>query len=305
MAKTQSLIFTIYGDYIRYYNNRIWVGSLIRLLGAFEHNPQSVRMSLSRMSKQGWLSIDKEGKKSFYTLTESGKNRLNTAAGSIFDIRNESWDGHWLMVVLHNRFDDARHRRAFIRELEWLGFGQLSTNVYITPKPLHETMERLTAKYDQGDNVDVFSAEYTAGENSRLIQRGWNIEGINERYENFFEKYSRDYVMDRQLIAKGRLTDTECFIKRVILTHEYRKFLSIDPGFPAELLPGSWLGHHAGQLFSDYYQLLEKGAIEFFESVFKADNEHDTMMQGASIPTDSYIEMEADASSTNTDIKKL
>src|SRR5699024_12035729 len=124
-------------------------------------------------------------------------------------------------------------------------------------------------QYGQGDNVDVFSAEYTAGENSRLIQRGWNIEGINERYENFFEKYSRDYVMDRQLIAKGRLTDTECFIKRVILTHEYRKFLSIDPGFPAELLPGSWLGHHAGELFSDYLSSSKKTPLNFSRAYLK------------------------------------
>lgn len=292
MAKTQSLIFTIYGDYIRHYNNRIWVGSLIRLLEAFDHNPQSVRMSLSRMSKQGWLSIDKEGKKSFYTLTEAGKNRLNTAAGRIFNIGKERWDGRWLMVVLQNRFDDARHRQAFIRELEWHGFGQLSTNVYITPNPLHETMDRLSVKYNLEDKVDIFSAEYTAGENSRLIQRGWNIEEINERYESFFEKYSRDYVLDRQLIAEGRLTDAECFIKRVMLTHEYRKFLFIDPGFPAELLPGRWLGHHAGQLFSDYYQLLGRGAIEFFEGVFKADNAYDSMLPDASVPTDSYLEME-------------
>jgi phenylacetic acid degradation operon negative regulatory protein len=35
---TRSMIFTLYGDYIRHYGNEIWIGSLIKLLGEFGHN---------------------------------------------------------------------------------------------------------------------------------------------------------------------------------------------------------------------------------------------------------------------------
>ncbi len=292
MAKTQSLIFTIYGDYIRHYNNRIWVGSLIRLLEEFGHNPQSVRMSLSRMAKQGWLARDKEGKKSFYSLTEAGESRLNTAAKRIFNIKKEEWSGHWLIVVLQNNFDDAKHKQAFIKELEWHGFGQLSTNVYVTPNPLHETMDRLLVKYDVEERIDIFSSEYTRGEESGLIQRCWNIDEINDKYEKFFEKYSKDYVLDKQLISEDRLTASECFVKRVMLTHEYRKFLFIDPGFPAELLPEKWLGHHANQLFTDYYQLLGDASICFFEEIFKTDNAYDANRRNIYTSHDSYLEWE-------------
>lgn len=289
MAKTQSLIFTIYDDYIRHYNNRIWVGSLIRILEEFTHNPQSVRMCLSRMTKQGWLSSNKEGKKSFYSLTEAGENRLNTAAKSIFNMRKEKWDGHWLMVVLQNRFDDTKHKQAFMRELEWHGFGQLSANVYVTPNPLHGIMDGLVIKYDLQGRIDIFSSKYTGGGEADLIRRCWNIDEINNKYDRFFEKYSRDYVLDKQLIAEDRLSPSECFVKRVMLTHEYKKFLFIDPGFPDELLPEKWLGHHANQLFTDYYQLLGEGAIRFFEEVFKADNAYDAKEMRIDVPLDSYL----------------
>ena len=68
MANTQSMIFTIYGDYIRHYGNKIWIGSLIRLLKEFGHNEQSVRVAVSRMMKQGWIDSEKKGNKSYYFL---------------------------------------------------------------------------------------------------------------------------------------------------------------------------------------------------------------------------------------------
>ncbi len=78
-ANTQSMIFTIYGDYIRHYGNQIWVGSLIRLVKEFGHNEQAVRVAVSRMVKQGWLVSEKQGNKSFYSLTPRGVERMEEA----------------------------------------------------------------------------------------------------------------------------------------------------------------------------------------------------------------------------------
>ena len=72
MSNTQSMIFTIYGDYIRNYGNKIWIGSLIQLLKEFGHNEQGVRVAVSRMMKQGWIQSEKKGNKSYYFLTDRG-----------------------------------------------------------------------------------------------------------------------------------------------------------------------------------------------------------------------------------------
>lgn len=60
---TRSMIFTLYGDYIRHYGNEIWIGSLIRLLEEFGHNEQAVRAAISRMNKQGWIVSANRGTK--------------------------------------------------------------------------------------------------------------------------------------------------------------------------------------------------------------------------------------------------
>ena len=53
------MILTIYGDYIRHYGNKIWIGSLIQLLKVFGHNEQAVRVAVSRMMKKGFFNLKK------------------------------------------------------------------------------------------------------------------------------------------------------------------------------------------------------------------------------------------------------
>ncbi len=62
-ANTQSMIFTVFGDYIRHYGSKVWIGSLIQLLKEFGHNEQAVRVAVSRMVKQGWLLSEREVRK--------------------------------------------------------------------------------------------------------------------------------------------------------------------------------------------------------------------------------------------------
>jgi len=57
----------------------------------------------------------------------------------------------------------------------------------------------------------------------------------------------------------------------VMLLHEYRKFLHIDPQLPGRLLPDGWLGHRARDLFWRYYRALAPGAERFYREV-KARN---------------------------------
>ncbi len=79
MSNTQSMILTIFGDYIRPNGNKIWIGSLIRLLKEFGHNEQSVRVSVSRMMNKDGYSPRKRNK-SYYSLTPRGVSRVDEAA---------------------------------------------------------------------------------------------------------------------------------------------------------------------------------------------------------------------------------
>lgn len=271
---TRSMIFTLFGDYIRHYGHEIWIGSLIRLLEEFGHNEPSVRAAVSRMHKQGWVLSRKQGNKSYYFLTERGVKRMEEAAARIFKLKQRNWDGKWRILTYTIPEVKRNIRDELRKELVWSGFGSITSSCWISPNPLEQQVYDLIEKYAIKPHVNLFIAEYDGPhENGNLLAQCWDIDEINERYAQFIGQYSEKYIIDKIKIQKGEMTDGQCFVERTILVHEYRKFLFIDPGFPEELLPEKWLGDSAASLFSDYYKVLAEPANRFFESVFREGNE--------------------------------
>ncbi|MCP1491255.1 phenylacetic acid degradation operon negative regulatory protein [Peribacillus frigoritolerans] len=273
-TNTQSMIFTIYGDYIRNYGSKIWIGSLIRLLKEFGHNEQGVRVAVSRMVKQGWIQSEKQGNKSYYFLTDRGVQRMDEAANRIYKMKPNEWDGKW-RILMYTIPEDKRQLRDDLRkELLWSGFGSFSSGCWISPNDLEKQINRLIEKYDIDEYVDFFISEYKGPkENQSLVEKSWHLEEIENKYEEFIEKYSKQFIVHQSIISRGEMSDADCFVERTNLVHEYRKFLFIDPGLPKELLPSKWNGNHAALLFSQYYQVLAEPASRFFESVFQENND--------------------------------
>ncbi|AOH53728.1 phenylacetic acid degradation operon negative regulatory protein PaaX [Peribacillus muralis] len=268
------MIFTIYGDYIRNYGNKIWIGSLIRLLKEFGHNEQGVRVAVSRMVKQGWIQSEKQGNKSYYFLTGRGVQRMDEAANRIYKMKPNEWDGKW-RILMYTIPEDKRQLRDDLRkELLWSGFGSFSNGCWISPNDLEKEIDLLIGKYEIDEYVDFFISEYKGPkENHSLVEKSWHLEEIENKYEQFIEKYSKQFIVHQSIISRGEMSDADCFVERTNLVHEYRKFLFIDPGLPRELLPSKWNGNHAALLFSQYYQVLAEPASRFFESVFQENND--------------------------------
>lgn len=272
-ANTQSMIFTLYGDYIMRYGSKIWIGSLIRLLKEFGHTEQNVRVSVSRMVKQGWLQSEKQGNRSYYFLTKRGETRMKEAANRIFKLTPSNWDQKWRLLMYTIPEDKRQVRDELRKELLWSGFGSFSNGCWISPNNLEEEVKLLIQKYEIADYVDFFTAEYIGPhDHDTLIEKSWSLAEIEARYEEFMNQYSKQYIIHQSAITREIMSDAECFVERTNLVHEYRKFLFIDPGLPQELLPPMWSGNHAALLFQEYYKLLEEPSYRFFEGIFQADN---------------------------------
>lgn len=274
MSNTQSMIFTVYGDYIRHYGNKIWIGSLIRLLKEFGHNEQSVRVAVSRMMKQGWLESEKQGNKSYYFLTNRGKVRMEEAANRIFKLMPNEWDGKWRMLMYTIPEEKRQIRDELRKELLWSGFGSFSSGCWISPNNLEKEVKLLIDKYEIHEYVDFFVSDYKGPkENQALVDKSWPLVDIEAKYKEFITAYSHQYIVHQSMINDNKMSSADCFVERTRLVHEYRKFLFIDPGLPKELLPEIWNGNHAALLFEQYYKLLAPLASEFFEGVFQEDND--------------------------------
>jgi phenylacetic acid degradation operon negative regulatory protein len=277
--QARSMLFTLFGDYIRYAGGEIGTGSLLRLMAELGFTDQAVRAALSRLSRQGWLTGRKAGNRSYYSLTPRALDRLEEAGRRIYQPDPPPWDGRWRMLTYTIPEAQRDVRDALRKELVWTGFGQLAGGVWISPCDLTERVLRLIDRYDLRDRVDLFTSAYHGpGSDADLVARCWDLPALRAHYDRFLAEYRpRARELTALAAGPGGLPDNRAFVERTRLVHEYRKFLFDDPGLPAELLPADWPRPAATRLFADLYRLLAPGADRFFLAELKAHGPQHTV----------------------------
>ncbi len=261
----RSMLFTLYGVYIRHFGIEIALSAVVQLLGEFDFNEPAIRAALARLAGQNWITLRKAGRNSFLSMTPTGLQRIDEAANRIYRLQPEGWDGHWLLLTYTIPEEQRLIRDQLRTDLEWWGFGKLGNGSWISPHPLGLTLAIQLQMPEIAPYVDLFRARYAGPATDReLVQKGWNLLEVNERYRQFLNRFKPGYA-----VAQAQLPDDrECFVTRCWLVHEYRKFLFVDPGLPEELLGEDWLGSEAFSLFQDYDQLLAAGAGRYFYSIY-------------------------------------
>jgi phenylacetic acid degradation operon negative regulatory protein len=276
--KPRSLMFTFYGEYIQYYGGEIWVGSLIQLMSGFGISESSVRGAILRMVQKNLLQVRKKGNKSYYSITEKGRRRVEDGVKRVYSTPSTTWDGKW-RILSYSFPEEKRELRNEIRkELTWTGFGMISNSTWISPNPLEEQVMEMIKNYQIEENTILFSSSNIISHTSEsIIEKGWDLKQVSANYNEFIGKYSPRFDQLREKALNNTLTDEECFIGRTSIVHEYRKFLFLDPGFPRDLLQEEWAGTEARELFWKIHQLISIPAIRYFESNFEAAPDREIM----------------------------
>ena len=94
--RSKSLIISVFGDAISPYSEGIWLGELIQLMEAFDINERLVRTNAFRLSDEGWLTSQKQGRRSFYSLTQSAALNRPTSISISPTTSTGMGSGHWL-----------------------------------------------------------------------------------------------------------------------------------------------------------------------------------------------------------------
>jgi phenylacetic acid degradation operon negative regulatory protein len=270
MSRSQDMVFTLYGDYIRHRGGEAWTGTLIELLSLFGVSEQAVRSTLSRMSRGGWLESRKVGRHSYYSLTPKCLALLEEGAQRIFRPRHDPWDGRWHLLT-YSIPEPKRHlRRRLRRRLQWLGFGALHQATWISPRDLRSEVEQVVDALQIRAHVEFFTAEHRGfTSDQEIVAQCWNLEHLNDYYADFVARYDPPFQEYwARLQAGDGLKPQQCFVQRFMLVHEYRSSPYVDPNLPSELLPDDWLGEEAMQLFQQYRDLLAGEADAYVDSVF-------------------------------------
>ena len=264
--RAASLITTVFGDAVAPRGGTVWLGSLIVAMQPFGISERLVRTSVYRLVQDGWLQATQVGRRSFYSLTEDGRERFEQATHRIYGEPARAWDRKWCLVLLSALEADSRD--AVRRELGWLGFGALTGELLANPAPDRSDVDAALGRLGVTEDVVVLSArtDRNPAGMRRLAQGSWNLDEIDARYADFVRRF-------RPLIAalgrRGELLPQTAFLVRTLLIQEYRKILLRDPQLPAELLPADWQGTAAYQLCRNLYIAVYAKADDYLSSTME------------------------------------
>jgi len=263
VMKPRSVLFDIFGSYVRYRGGGIGLSGLANLLSWFDISDDATRVMLSRMRRENWFTAQRSGRSSYYFLTERGWRLLDEGLVRIFDKRAEEWDGTW-QILVHSIPEHHRGiREAFRKELAWRGFGPLAVSTWIGP---HDRVAGLQAMLPEEATFYVFgSRTKSVVEDIKIVSSCWDLSSLQHDYLAFIEQYA--HWSDPKVAEK--IGPQEAFITRTQITHDYRRFPFRDPDLPSRLLPRDWAGHEAHGLFRAVSSNLEAGAWDAFDAVYE------------------------------------
>lgn len=243
-----SLLVTILGDAIAPRGGMISLGSLIQLAQPFGLTERLVRTSIGRLANEQWVSSQRSGRSSFYSLTDNGKARFAEATQRIYGVLPGSWNGQWTLVIVPPSLKKLRD--SLREELSWLGFGQLTAGVFAHPTHKEDVIRARLAELEaSGQLIVLQGGTGTQTSAANLVAMGWDFGDLARRYRRFISMFA---PLEPALPATPPTGET-AFVLRTLLLHEYRKIHLRDPLLPASLLPQNWVGADAHSLCRNLY----------------------------------------------------
>jgi phenylacetic acid degradation operon negative regulatory protein len=258
----RALIVTVFGLYVREAGGWISVSRLIGLMGLVGIDPQAVRSSISRLKKRGILESERRDNVAGYALSQYGEGVLAEGDRRIFRREGPS-ASDWVLAVFSVPESEREKRHALRSRLSWLGFGTVSSGVWIAPGHVADDVRDVLARDGLERYVDLFQADHIGYDDlaSRVAQ-WWELDRIDALYRDFITTYQ---PLLRRWVGRAPAAElgAEAFADYVRALTTWRQLPYLDPGLPVGLLPPTWSGSAAAQLFADLKSTLESLAHDY------------------------------------------
>lgn len=240
-ASARGVLLTILGEFALADPEPVWTATVIEILQRLGVEEKTTRQALMRTTADGWLSAERVGRRTCWSLTPAARRMLTTGAERIYSFAGapEAWDGAWLLVSVRVPEKERRTRHLLRSRLSWAGLGFLAPGLWVTPHlGRRAEIVRVLDEAQVGEAAHIFSAtrlEY--GDPRAIIRQAWDLSAVDAQYEQFRETFDRPPTADP-------------LVNQIELVHAWRRFPAIDPSLPPELLPARWSGRDAARLFT-------------------------------------------------------
>lgn len=252
----RNLLVTVFGDVVVTAGptTEVTVQSLTAVLAGFGVNERLVRTSLTRLVNDELLAVRASGRRSFYRVAPTAVELFAEADERIYrGWPDDTWDGHWTLVVLDGA-DSTAERRAMLRqELSALGLGVVAPNVLASPIVASSSVARVVARAGGFEQVLVTRSSVVPGagltDPVALARRCLDLEGLEARYEALADRF--EAFDDGALAALDGARATKL---RLLVVSTFRRLVLADPMLPPELLPAGWAGDRARRAAARVYE---------------------------------------------------
>lgn len=264
--RPRGLILDLFGDYLRYADGEVRLGHLTTLLEAFEIGAPTVRVTLSRLRRDGWFETERVGRETVYRLTPGMLEVLDEGRERIFARPVTEWSGSWTMVIYQMTESERQERNELRKTLAWHGFGPLSAATWLAPGDRRKEARTFVDTLLTGERVDILACSSEGLDHDRdLARRCWDLDALAAEYGEFVRAHKR-------LVKEApRLRGARALTARTEVIRTYRHFPFRDPRLPAELRPEPWPGAQAYELFRTVHTALGPAARQYVGEVIGRD----------------------------------
>jgi phenylacetic acid degradation operon negative regulatory protein len=243
-SSARGLLLTVLGELVLPGEGSAWTSAVLAVFARMGIAEKATRQALMRTSQAGWLRSEHDGRRAKWVLTPAARRMLTEGAERIYSLGQPAqWDQRWVVVSVRIPESDRRARHVVRTRLTWAGFGALAAGLWISPHSRRASeAERVLRDAGVGDEANVFVAERTGlGGIKTMVATAWDLPSVEAAYEMFTAEF------------RGQ-APADVLVRQIELVHAWRRFPSIDPALPYELLPARWTGTRAALLFAERHE---------------------------------------------------
>lgn len=258
-ARGQHMLMTLLSDCWLHESAHVPAGALIELMNDHGIGESGTRTLLSRMTKAGRLVASRQGRRSYYTLSEEARSRLRAGLQRVarFAAVDLIDDAAWTAVAFSIPEGRRADRQKLRHDLAWLGFAPLYDGLWIIPRPAGQQARAILR------SLNVESASIFEGDVEGIgLTHGnpidaWDLDHIRGAYEHFIQE--ADGLSERMTMEP--LSPRESLVRRTELMNVWRGFPRLDPSLPLVHLPARWPRGIAQARFTTLYDGLAAAAL--------------------------------------------
>ncbi|MCY4665480.1 MAG: hypothetical protein OXC00_12515 [Acidimicrobiaceae bacterium] len=265
----RSVLVTVLGDSVLPVTKTLWLSSLFRLAEPFGFSERLVRTSMFRLAAEGWVSNERIGRRSRYSMTLLAVRESEDADRRIYGRESGSWDGSWTFAVVDAPSIPADERDRLAKHLRWHGFVALGRGLMASPSETPESLREMLRLVEPVAVVPTGQAEL--GDLENLVDGGFFAEAFRTAdteaaYRDFLTRYE-----PWQHHFPEEAAPLDAYALRTMLVHELRRIRLRAPDMPAELLPPDWIGDRAYNLAANLYRRLSPGVARALTEILEVD----------------------------------